>query len=388
MTTPYTVNITYGAEPAGQTLSVVGTPLTFIWGSATPLEAEGVTFTEGADPAVAVDVSWSWAGFGGFYMAAGNDPSTFVRFLSGTNLTYWKAYIGGDAPSTAGDAYLDIGFLNTAGVEAVWNSITPVGGTPTEWAVSSSALGAGYVRATYTGPTTPTTVLWVAAQFVGGDQPSFGYGVTQSFSSTTASSFGIQAVAADTTSMPLNCLTGATQVCLVDVAAPAALNSLGPGPVQVHALQPDGSPIVVPAWVVRGTSRALVSKGHALVGAGQGAAASWSHVLLAPRGTVRRRPVEEWRCGSCRTAGAPVEGCGVCWPVVVAGFDSVAACDAAEDWLPPVIASEEPWYHLVPVDVEAHKGCAFRLPNGMLSEFFRTPLDKVLASGRFTLADA
>jgi hypothetical protein len=380
-----TVTVTCGVMPAGVPLDFTGIA-GVIWNNAANGNFSSDIVFAGSTATVGPG---AWGVTAGGNQFVSSSDSAASRYDGGTTatFTYIKAYIG-----TVGDlsgASASFSFVDTWGVPDV-TPIASLTGPPgvTDWTVTQSG---NTVEVTYTGSGVATQVLWVAGEFNNPSPSASNMGVGVLTTAVPNGNLGLQVLAMSNAGEPPNCLSGDTQVCVVSSEDPcerryAALKSLPPQ-VCVAGVDAAGAPCGVQVHVVRAKTAALASKGRALPGGAAGAV-SWSHVLLAPEDDVRRKPAHLWRCPSCRTAGlygGPAGACTTCCPVGVPGYQCVRACDASEEWLPVVTLHYQHWYHLVPVDFAADAGKAVALAGGLLTELFRTPLDRVLAAGAFAL---
>jgi hypothetical protein len=372
MSTP-TVTVTAYVMPAGTVLSPAAP---YAYADGTVLSGGGVTVTSSFPFTIAAN-SASWI--------AGNLVPDFNSSVSltGTPLAapyYITAFIGyktGSSPTGLSQTTLVLSNTNGPFPLTLGTPFnTPAGFTI---AVSSGTT----LEVDFLGDnTTPTQVLALGFEYTPLDN------AVVVNAGEVSGYVALQAVVAGT-SRPPNCLSGGVRVLRAVDSVPVALRDCG-SLVTVEARAPDGRPCAVPATVVRSVD---VGKVRAPCGAlrftgcGPDALVSWSHVLLAPAGGDPRKPAHQWRCATCRAAG--VYDCPVCAPVACAGHEPVMACDAAQPAvLTPTTTLGQPWYHLVPVDpADATK--VFVLPDTsgpLLSEFFRTPLEAVLAAGEFAVA--
>jgi hypothetical protein len=369
------IDVSFGTMP-------VNTALSFPGGSSwVNMDGGGTGYTETVS--VFDTVTTGWTGDGGTsYLIEGGAVSDSL----GTTYAWSKLYVGAGTGLNVTDTFT-FSFLDESGLPRPLNTPT---GTAAQWSVTLSVVDPLQIIVEYLGPgATPTSLLWIA-----GDASATPVNIGGFTLADGNTHFGPQAFAGDATE-PANCLSGCTVVSVVDPGTEevtyAALHALKNPHVLVRALDATGAPCTVAATLVRTMAPPSMSKATALpAGVCAGAAASWSHVVLVPEGTARRKPVAHWRCRPCREAGVYGRSgaCATCCPVPVAGYESVMACDADPAWMPPTVLHDQPWYHLVPDDVPGDANKAFCVgPTGsVLSEFYRTPLPVVLAGGQFQVA--
>lgn len=347
------LTITYGTKPATTPLTLsTGTSPTYN-NAADSQAGNGVTVTGTTEGYTAAS---SWGGEGGNAIL-----NTSAEFTSGTAKPGAKVYYGAVLPQNG--AFSTLNFYNATTRLTVQDG----GGTlPAGWELSINPGNNADVGIDITSAPDTSTVAWF---YVTGSDLTR---VTQ-FSTGGTSTIGSQAVVFDTAEPP-NCFPEGTQLILAS-GDRVPIQELKQGDA-VAGVAPDGSPRAIRVNIVKRFHPA--AKGYVIDGS---ITTSSSHFLLTDEKQTKAGAL----CFLCGQAlhERRDKGCDACCPVVVAGYYGAQARffrgTATE------LLHDTHWYHLVPD--ETGFGCAFKLTDKCLSEFYRTPLDRILETTQWKLAE-